>query len=64
MFDSRAVLAIDVQEDPAVEDVVKSQQWSLDVADVEPDWEADVVADEQDVFIAIDVDRLMGSCGR
>ena len=27
-----------------------------------PDWEADVVADEQDVFVAVDVDRLVGSC--
>ena len=64
MFDGQAVLAIDVQDDSAVEDVVKSQQWSLDVADAEPDWEANVVADEQDVFVAIDVDRLIGSCGK
>ena len=62
MFDGRVVLAIDVQDHSAVEDVVKSQKWSLDVADVEPGWEADVVADEQDVFVAMDVDRLVGSC--
>ena len=61
MFDGRVVLAI-VQDDSAVEDVVKSQQWSLGVTDVEPDWEADIVAGEQDVFVAIDVDRLVGSC--
>ena len=62
MFDGRIVLAIDVQDDSAVKDVMRSQQWSLDVADVEPDWKADVVADEQDVFVAIDVNRLVGSC--
>ena len=62
MFDGRAVLAIDVQDDSAVKDVEKSQQWSLDFADVETDWEADVVADEQGVFVAIDVSGLIGSC--
>ena len=35
MFDGRTVLAIDVQDDFAVKDVVKSQQWSLDITDVE-----------------------------
>ena len=53
-----------MKDDPAVKDVMKSQQWSLDVADVEPDWRADVVADEQDVLVAIDVDRMIGSCGK
>ena len=63
MFDCRAALAIDVQDDFAVKDVVKSQQWNLDIADGEPNWEADVVAHEQDVFVAIyDVDRLIGCC--
>ena len=51
-----------MQNDLAVKDVMKSQQRSLDVADVEPDWEADVVADEQDVFVAIDVSGLIGCC--
>ena len=64
MFDGRAVLAVDVQDNLVVKDFVKPQQWSLDVADVEPDWETDVVANEQDVFVAIDVDRLIGSCGK
>ena len=62
MFDCRALFAFDVQDDFAVKDVVRSQQWSFDVADVEPNWEADVVAHEQDVFVAIDVDRLIGCC--
>ena len=52
MFNCRAVFAIDVQDDFAVKDVVKSQQWSFDVADVELNGEADVVAHEQDVFVA------------
>ena len=43
MFDGGTVLAIDVQDDPAVKDVVKSQQWSLDVADVELDWATNVL---------------------
>ena len=55
MSDGIAVLAIDVHDDFTVKDVVKSQQWSIDVADVEPDWEADVVAHEQYVFVAVDV---------
>ena len=41
---------------------MKTQQWSFDVADVEPHWEADVVAYKQDVFEARDVDRLIGRC--
>ena len=57
-----AVFAIDMQDDPAVKDVVKSQQWGLDVADVEPGWKTDVVAGEQDVFAAMDVNMLVGSC--
>ena len=32
------------------------------VTDVEALWEADVVADQQDVFVAVDVDRLIGRC--
>ena len=51
MFDGGTALAVDVQDDSAVKDVVKSQQWSFDVADVESDWEADVVASEQDVCL-------------
>ena len=60
-FDAFAIV---VQDDFAVKDVTKSQQWSVDVTDVdsEPNWEADVVAHEQDVFVAIDVDRLIGRC--
>ena len=46
MLDGGTVLAMDAQDDFAVKDVLKSQQWSLDVTDVEPDWEADVVAQE------------------
>ena len=34
----------------------------LDVADVQPNWEADVVAHKQDVFVAIDVCGLIGCC--
>ena len=41
---------------------MKSKQWRFDIADVEVDWQADVVADEQDVFVAIDVYRLVGGC--
>ena len=51
-----------MQENLAVKDVVKSQQWSLDVADVEPDWQADVVAHEQDFFVAVDAYGLIGCC--
>ena len=51
-----------MQNDAAVKDVVKAQQRCFDVTDVEPDWEADVVADEQDVFVSVDVNGLIGSC--
>ena len=51
-----------MQDNAAVKDVVKAQQRCFDVKDVEPDWEADVVADEQDVFVSIDVNGLIGSC--
>ena len=51
-----------MHDDAAVKDVMKSQQRGFDVTDVEPDWEADVVADEQDVFVAVDVNGLIGSC--
>ena len=51
-----------MHDDAAVKDVVKSQQWGFDVADVKPNWEADVVAGEQDVFVPIDVLGLIGSC--
>ena len=61
MFDGRVVLAVDVQDDFVVKDVLKSQQWSSDVKDVEPRWEADVVAHKQDVSVTIDVNRLVGS---
>ena len=44
-----------MQNDAAVKDVVKAQQRCFDVTDVEPDWEADAVADEQDVFVSVDV---------
>ena len=53
-----------MHDDSAVEDVMKSQQRGFDVTDVEADWEADVVADEQDVLVSIDVYRLVGSCGQ
>ena len=62
MFNRRTVLAVDVQDDLAVKDVVESQQWRFDVADVEPGREADVVANEQDVFVAVDVYGLVGCC--
>ena len=62
MFNRGVVLAIDVHDDAAVKDVVKSQQWGFDVADVEPNREADVVANEQDVFVTVDVNGLVGSC--
>ena len=48
----------------AVKDVRYSQHRGLDVADVEPYWEADVVADEQDVFVTVDVNRLIGCCSK
>ena len=60
MLDGRAVFAIDVQDDFAVKDVMKPQHRSFGVTDVEPNWETDVVAHEQDVFVAIDVNRLIG----
>ena len=44
MFNRGVVLAVDVHDDAAVKDVVNSQQRGFDVADVEPNWEADVVA--------------------
>ena len=62
MFSRGVVLAVDVHDDAAVKDVVRSQQRGFDVADVEADWEADVVADEQDVFVTIDVNGMVGSC--
>ena len=62
MFDGRAVFAIDVQDDFAVKDYMKSQQWGFDVADVGPNWDADVIAHEQDIFVAIDVKELVGCC--
>ena len=62
MFNGRTDVAIDVQDDLVVKDVVKSQQWRLDVTDVEPYCEADVVANEQDVFVAIDAYGLVGCC--
>ena len=39
MFNCKANLDVDAQDDFAVIDVVKSQQWSFDVTDVEPDRE-------------------------
>ena len=51
-----------MHDDDAVKDVMKSQQQSFDVTYVEPNWEADVVADEQDVFVPVDVNGLVGSC--
>ena len=46
-----------MQNDAAVKDVVESQQRCFDVTGVEPDWETDVVADEQDVFVSVDVNE-------
>ena len=53
-----------MHDDAAVKDVMKSHQRGFDVAYVEANREPDVVADEQDVFVAIDVDRLIGCCGK
>ena len=53
LFEGRTVLAIDAQGDFAVNDVVKPQQWCLDITDAEPDW-ADVVTHKQDVFVSVE----------
>ena len=37
-----------------------SQQWRFDLADVEPNWEVNLAARQQDVFVTIVVDRLIG----
>ena len=62
MFNWGVVLAVDVHDDATVKDVTKSQQRCFDVANVEANGKPDVVADEQDVFVAVDVYGLVGCC--
>ena len=58
MFNGRTVFALDVLSKMSR----SPNNGAFDVADVELYWEAAVVADEQDVFVAIDVYRLIGDC--